>query len=133
MRCDELADLLPAVAEDPASLDRWAAAHLSTCLRCQREVAHYRRMARRLRQLRWCRPVAPDDLVGEVLTRLDAMAERLDAAAERGGRAGRHGRRLAYGGAALGVVAVGATVAMAVARGRSVVPLGNVPVPGGNV
>ena len=128
MQCDDLVDLLPAAVDGSRGLDRRTIRHVSSCLRCQGELAKYHRLVRRLHQLRGFRPDLPTGLLGDVL-------EALDAAATKGTvRSALTGRRLAYvGGAALGAAAVGATVMVAVGRGRSGSPLGNLSVPGGNL
>ena len=52
MRCDELADLLPAVADGTAVADRAARRHVERCLRCQAELVQYRKLLRALHTLR---------------------------------------------------------------------------------
>ena len=47
MRCDEVTALLPALVDgEPVSLD--VQRHVDTCLRCQAELARYRRLLRTL-------------------------------------------------------------------------------------
>lgn len=51
MRCDELARALSA-AIDGEALDARASRHVGSCLRCQAELAQYRKLIRVLRTLR---------------------------------------------------------------------------------
>ena len=50
MRCEEVARLLPDAVDDPAASPFPAdlKAHVETCLRCQAELARYRRLLRAL-------------------------------------------------------------------------------------
>ena len=128
VQCDDIVDLLPAAVDGSRGLDRRTVRHVSSCLRCQGELAKYHGLVRRLHQLRWYRPDLPAGLLGDVLEALDAAANKRTV------RSALTGRRLAYaGGAALGAAAVGATMIVAVGRGRSENPLGNLSVPGGNL
>jgi hypothetical protein len=70
LACEEATEALPALAggdEVPAAL----AAHVSQCLRCQAELARYRRLLRTLRSLRgdWATP--PAGALGAVLAALE--------------------------------------------------------------
>ncbi|GAC1356588.1 MAG: hypothetical protein NVSMB4_17170 [Acidimicrobiales bacterium] len=51
MRCDDVQSQLATVVDGTSVLDRRAARHAGGCLRCQAELAHYRRLRRTLRQL----------------------------------------------------------------------------------
>ncbi len=118
MRCDDVAPLLAGVVDGSALLDRRAARHVGSCLRCQAELAQYRRLLRTLGQLRYEPVAVPADLPAAVLAHLDAhpsVAGWRDAAiAERGRRA----RRVAYAGA-LAATAAGAAGAIALVATRS--------------
>ena len=52
MRCDQVADRLPAAAEGLAALDPAARRHVERCLRCQADAVQYRRVLRAMRALR---------------------------------------------------------------------------------
>ena len=51
MRCEDVQSQLATVVDGTSVLDRRAARHAGGCLRCQAELAHYRRLRRTLRQL----------------------------------------------------------------------------------
>jgi hypothetical protein len=69
--CEAVADLLPALADDGRARGK-AKAHVEHCLRCQAEVAGYRRLLRMMRTLRTdARSPEPDTLI-DLLAALDA-------------------------------------------------------------
>jgi len=112
MRCDEVTAMLPALVDgEPVGFD--AERHVETCLRCQAELARYRRLLRTLSMLR-TRYVEPTPgLLGETLAAITEAAEH----------GARHtllsGRRLAYAGAIGGsALAAGATAMVLIARSR---------------
>ena len=86
---------------------------MESCLRCQAELARYRRLLRALHQLR-TRYIEPTPgLLGETLAALEEVAERGAV------RSILSGRRLAYAGAIGGTaVAPAATAALLIARSR---------------
>ena len=87
--------------------------HIETCLRCQAELARYRRLLRTLALLRTRYAEPTPGLLGETLAALT------DAAEEGARRTLLSGRRLAYAGAIGGTaVAAGATAALLIARSR---------------
>ena len=91
-------------------VDPEALGHIETCLRCQAELARYRRLLRTLAVLRSYAEPTPG-LLGETLAALT------DAAKESARRTLLSGRRLAYAGAIGGTaVAAGATAALLIAR-----------------
>ena len=47
--CAALADVLPGVVDGTAVLDRADRRHVERCLRCQAELAHYRKLLRAMR------------------------------------------------------------------------------------
>lgn len=67
---DELA------AADDAVLSAQASAHVRQCLRCQAEVANYRRMRRALRSLADQPSAAAPELEHEILVALDEIDDR---------------------------------------------------------
>jgi hypothetical protein len=111
VRCDVLAERLPSVVDEPDALDAEQADHLGRCLRCQADLAQYRRLRRTMGTLAADRVVVPAGLAAEVLVGLD---EHLD-------RRARHrvaGRRAAYlGGLAAATAAgVGGVLVLATRR-----------------
>ncbi|HZT66541.1 MAG TPA: hypothetical protein VFA11_12195 [Acidimicrobiales bacterium] len=112
MRCEEVAELLPDVLEGGAGAPARAVRHVETCLRCQAELAQYRRLLRALRQLRFQLPEPPAGLLSSLLGGVEASAERhaLRAALLR--------RRVAYA-AALAVAGAAGAAGAAVLAGRS--------------
>ena len=52
MRCDEVISLIPGMVDGEASANVAVERHLQTCLRCQAEMARYRRLLRTLAMLR---------------------------------------------------------------------------------
>lgn len=111
MRCDEVASLLPSLIDgvDTANVD--ADLHVASCLKCQAELARYRKLKRSLEQLR-TRYVEPTPgLLGETLAALT------DAAEKGALRSMVTTRRLAYAGAITGTAAA-ATAAVLIARAR---------------
>jgi anti-sigma factor RsiW len=115
MQCDDVARLLPAAVEHGAAVELSVQRHIESCLRCQAELARYRRMLRGLQLLR-TRYLEPAP---------GLLAQTLSAIEEAGERQAVHsilsGRRLAYagaiGGAAVAATAA-ATAAMLVHRSR---------------
>src|SRR5258706_11099519 len=113
MLCDEVTALLPALVDGDQNADPEAALHVETCLRCQAELARYRRLLRTLALLRTRYAEPTPGLLGETLAALT------DAAEEGARRTLLSGRRLAYAGAIGGTaVAAGATAALLIARSR---------------
>lgn len=111
--CDDVAALLPGVADGSAKLDRVERRHVETCLRCQAEVAQYRKLQRALRSLRDLDGTVPAGLAADVLAHLEAAGERGAV------RAALSGRRAAYLGGLAAATAAGAGAAIVlVTRGR---------------
>jgi hypothetical protein len=73
--CRQAAACLPALAAGDGSVDDRVAAHVAQCLRCQAEVAAYRRILRHLRSLRDQEMPAPPGAVAAVLESLAAGVE----------------------------------------------------------
>jgi anti-sigma factor RsiW len=113
-RCASLADALPGVVDGSATLDRAERRHVERCLRCQAELAQYRRLLRAMHSLRSATSPAPVGLVADVLVHLEAAGERSAI------RAALTGRKVAYlGGIAAAATAAGAGAAIVlVSRGR---------------
>jgi anti-sigma factor RsiW len=116
MRCDDVARLLPATVEG-TPIELAAQTHIESCLRCQAELARYRRMLRALQQLRTRFLEPSPSLLAQTLAALEEAGERQAV------RSLLSGRRLAYAGAIGGAGAACATAAallLARSRRRSV-------------
>jgi len=103
LTCEEVSAALPAIVDGNELADRRLQHHVATCLRCQAELVHYRKLLRALRLLRteYLQP-APGVLSG--------ILANLEEAGERGAiRSLLSGRRAAYiGGVAVAATAAGA-------------------------
>jgi hypothetical protein len=72
LTCASIAEILPALAADEAGASRRVRSHVAVCLRCQAEIARYRRLTRQLRSLR-DEPVTPaPTLAAQVVAGIDA-------------------------------------------------------------
>ncbi len=108
MRCEQVAELLAGAVDGSAVLDAAATQHVSSCLRCQAELAQYRRLLRSLKSLRDEPVLAPADLPPLVQARIDAAARGLSWP-----------RRVAYAGAVAATAAAGAgAIALVASRNR---------------
>jgi hypothetical protein len=107
VRCDEIGSLLAGVVDGSSVLDRQSSHHVESCLRCQAELAQYRRLLRSLRSLRDDPIAVPADLASLVLARLDGASSATP-----------WGRRAAYAGA-LAATAAGAAGAIVLVASRS--------------
>jgi hypothetical protein len=112
VRCEQLTEHLAAVAADGADLsDDAAQAHVDTCLRCQAELAQYRKLLKALRTLRTEVLVPAPGLVTDILTNIEARGERSAM------RSVMKGRKLAYvGGVTLAATAGGAAALLVLSR-----------------
>jgi anti-sigma factor RsiW len=93
--------------------------HIESCLRCQAELARYRRMLRALQQLRTRFLEPSPSLLAQTLAALEEAGERHAV------RSLLSGRRLAYagaiGGAALATAGTAAALILARSRRRAAV------------
>lgn len=114
MPCELVAESLPGVVDGSARLDRAHRRHVEECLRCQAELAQYRKLLRTMRALRVDGAAPPVGLVGSILAHVEEAGERSAV------RATLTGRRVAYlGGIAAATAAAGAGAAIVlVSRGR---------------
>lgn len=114
MQCDAITESLAGVIDGSARLDRLERRHVERCLRCQAELAQYRKLLRAMQALRTEVAITPPGLLGDVLAHLEAAGERSAV------RATLSGRRVAYiGGIAAATAAAGAGAAIVmVTRGR---------------
>jgi anti-sigma factor RsiW len=106
MQCDDVARILPEVV-DGGALELSVQRHIETCLRCQAELARYRKMLRGLQLLRTRYLEPAPGLLAQTLTAIEVAGERHAI------RSIVSGRRLAYAGA-LGGAAVAAGAAATV-------------------
>lgn len=113
MRCDDVATALPGVLDRSSRADRRVVRHVETCLRCQAELARYRRLLRLLHQLRDQRPPLPPGAVGDVLAALDERAGKELV------RSAMAGRRFAVVGGVAAVAVATAVATVAVVAGRT--------------
>ena len=113
--CDRLVELMPDLLDDSELLSEVDAAHVAQCLRCQAEMARFRRIARTMASFREI-PVAADPAVLDTV--LDTILEGLDSAAERRERHRIAGRRAAsiVGLAAATAAGVGGVLVLATRR-----------------
>ena len=110
MRCDQLTDLLAATGGDTAMLDLRARGHLEGCLRCQAELAQYRKLLKALRTLRTEVLTPAPGLVSDIFATLEAAGERQAM------RSVIRGRKAAYvGGIAVASVAAAGGAAIVLA------------------
>lgn len=114
MRCDVIGEQLAGVVDGSARLDRHERRHVERCLRCQAELAQYRKLLKVMHTLRTEVAPPPPGLVGDVLAALETAGERSAV------RATLTGRKVAYlGGIAAATAAAGAGAAVVlVTRGR---------------
>jgi hypothetical protein len=105
--CDDVANILPGIADGSARADRRLQHHVETCLRCQAELIQYRRLLRVLRQLRTEVLEPAPGLITDILAGLSEAGEHGAI------RSLLSGRRAAYvGGVAVATAAAGAAGAL---------------------
>ena len=114
--CAEVAEMLPAAVDGDSGhrrLDRRVGRHVEQCLRCQAELAGYRRLLRALHELRTEVLLPPPGAVAACLAALAGAGERRAGAALLGGR------RAAYlGGLVVAATAAGAGAAVVLVTRR---------------
>jgi len=110
MRCDALSEMLAEAAEGQPVSGRAARSHVEHCLRCQADLAQYRRLHRGLRSLADRRASLPSDWVEEVLAALDEAGTESSA--------GRALRRAAVLGGMAAVTAAGAASVLVLRTSR---------------
>ncbi len=108
MRCDEIALLLPAIVDGEERAALPVQHHVEECLRCQAELARYRRMLRGLQLMRTQFLEPSPGVLAETLAAIGAASER------RAIHSVMTGRRVAYAGAVGGAVAAAGATAAAV-------------------
>ena len=119
MQCEDVARLLPETIDGNDPVDLSVQRHIESCLRCQAELARYRRMLRALQQLRTRFLEPSPSLLAQTLAALEEAGERHAV------RSLLSGRRLAYagaiGGAALATAGTAAALILARSRRRAAV------------
>jgi anti-sigma factor RsiW len=113
MRCEEIALLLPAVVDGDEPVALSVQRHVESCLRCQAELARYRRMLRGLQLMRTQFFEPAPGLLAQTLAVIGEASER------RAIRSLLTRRRLAYAGAIGGALAAAGATAAAVAVHRA--------------
>ena len=109
MSCQAVVDSLPAIVDGEQVASFEVLRHVETCLRCQAELAQYRKVLRMLHQLRTEVLEPAPGLLPDILASLEAASERramhflLD------------GRRAAYLGGIAAATAAGAAGALVLA------------------
>jgi len=112
-QCEDIAVLLPEAvdAAEPVALPMRR--HIESCLRCQAELARYRRMLRGLQMLRTQYFEPTPGLLAQTLASITAASER------RAVTSTLTKRRIAYAGAVAGAVAAAGTTTAAVLVARA--------------
>jgi len=110
LRCDDVAPLLSDAAASAAAFDPAVQRHVEHCLRCQAELAQYRKLFRALRAMR-TEVIEPlPGLLGDILLTLEEAGERSAI------RSILTGKNVAYiGGIAAAATAAGVGSAIVVA------------------
>jgi hypothetical protein len=110
VRCEQLTELLAATAGDTTMLDLRSRGHLDGCLRCQAELAQYRKLLKALRTLRTEVLAPAPGLVSDILVSIEQAGERHAI------RSVVRGRKAAYvGGIAVASVAAAGGAALVLA------------------
>ena len=76
MQCDEVARILPEAVDNGAAVELSVQRHIETCLRCQAELARYRKMLRGLQLLRTRYLEPAPGLLAQTLAALEEAGER---------------------------------------------------------
>ena len=113
MRCDDVARILPEAVEGGAAVELSVQRHIESCLRCQAELARYRKMLRGLQLLRTRYLEPAPGLLAQTLAAIEEAGERQAV------RSILSGRRLAYAGAIGGAAVAAGTAATVMIVHRS--------------
>jgi anti-sigma factor RsiW len=118
MQCEDVARILPEAVDRGAAVEDSVQRHIETCLRCQAELARYRKMLRGLHLLRTRYLEPAPGLLAQTLAAIEVAGER------EARRAILSGRRIAYasaiGGAAVAAGAAATVVIVHRSRRRAV-------------
>lgn len=107
--CESVAAALPGIVDGVAVADLELRRHVDVCLRCQAELAQYRKLLKALHQLRTEVLEPAPGLLADILVNLEAAGER------RAMRFLLTGRRAAYVGGIAAATAAGAAGAFVLA------------------
>jgi hypothetical protein len=113
MRCEEVALLIPATLDGDGPVAVPVQRHVESCLRCQAELARYRKMLRGLQLLRTQFLEPAPGLLGQTLAAIGEASEQHAI------RSLLNKRRVAYVGAIGGALAAAGATAAIVAAARS--------------
>jgi len=113
MQCDDVSQALPEIVDGAATADLALRRHVDTCLRCQAELAQYRRVLRAMHQLRTEVLEPAPGLFTDILTSLEGAGER------RAIRSLLRQRRAAYVGAIAGATAAAGAAGIIVLASRA--------------
>lgn len=111
--CDEIAALLPEAVDSVEPVSLPVQRHVESCLRCQAELARYRRLLRGLQMLRTQYFEPTPGLLASTLANLTSAGERRAIASVL------TKRRIAYAGAVAGALAAAGTTTAAVLVARA--------------
>jgi hypothetical protein len=106
VRCERVGDLVPGLVDGSSVANRFTRAHVNRCLRCQAQLAQYRRLRRTARSLEQEHWLPPADLLEVVLAGLERAGD---------GTAARTRRVLVYAGG-MAATAAGAAGAVLLSR-----------------
>lgn len=112
-RCDRMAEALAGVADGSVVLDADEQAHVDECLRCQADLAQYRRVLKALRAMRTEVFRPPAGLFAEIVEGLEQAGERQVL------RSIITTKRVAYLGGIAAATAAGAAGALLASRARN--------------
>ncbi len=112
MQCDDVARALPEIIDGGATADLALRRHVDQCLRCQAELAQYRKILRAMHQLRTEVLEPAPGLLADILAKVEEAGER------RAVRSLLTKRRMAYAGAIAATAAAGAAGAVVYGRRR---------------
>src|SRR4029077_9259677 len=76
MRCEDVSEALPEIVDGAATADLTLRRHVDTCLRCQAELAQYRRLLRTLHNLRTEVLEPAPGLLADILAKVEEAGER---------------------------------------------------------
>lgn len=113
MQCEEVAVLIPSSLDDDQPVPLPVQSHVESCLRCQAELARYKRMLRGLQLLRTQLLEPAPGLLGLTLSAIG------DASEQHAIRSLLNKRKVAYVGAIGGAVAAAGAAAAIIAVHRS--------------
>ena len=112
MRCERFSELLPGLLDGSTVASRLTQAHVSRCLRCQAELAQYRKLLRTMHQLRTEVLEPAPGLLADILAKVEEVGEK------RALKSLLTKRRVAYAGAIAATAAAGAAGAVIFGRRR---------------